>query len=128
MFKLSNSSLKNRKGVDPRLIAMSDLAIQISPIDFGHPKHGGLRSPSTQNKLYLEGFSKLDGYTKISDHQIGKALDFFAFVDGKASWDHHDLAIVGASFLQAASVLGIKASWGGLWKNFKDYPHIYLLD
>jgi hypothetical protein len=37
MFKLSNSSKQRREGVDPRIIEISDLAIQISVVDFGHP-------------------------------------------------------------------------------------------
>ena len=34
-FKLGANSLKNRAGVDSRLIEISDLAISLSNIDFG---------------------------------------------------------------------------------------------
>lgn len=128
MYQLSSKSKQRREGVDPRLIEISDLAIQITVIDFGHPADAGKRTAERQNELYLEGKSKADGYNKLSCHQSGKALDFYAFVDGKASWDTEHLAMVAAAFLQAASILGYRLKWGGLWKSFKDYPHVELVD
>lgn len=139
MYKLSNNSKENRKNVDPRLIVISDLAIQISSVDFGHPKLSGLRSAEEQNLLYEEGKSNCDGYSKLSSHQSGSALDFYAYVDGKASWKEPHLAMVAAAFLQAGATLGYKIEWGGFWqsKNDKtvdgisygwDMPHIQLME
>ncbi len=128
MFHLSNKSKERRKGVDPRLIEISDLAIQITVVDFGIPRDGGLRNAHRQRELFDDGKSKADGFEKKSFHQSGKALDFYAYVDGKASWDTEHLAMVAAAFLQAASLLGYKLKWGGLWRNFKDYPHVQLAD
>ncbi len=128
MYQLSSKSKQRREGVDPRLVEISDLAIQITVVDFGHPADSGKRTAERQNELYLDGKSKADGYNKLSRHQSGKALDFYAFVDGKASWDTEHLAMVAAAFLQAASILGYKLKWGGLWKSFKDYPHVELVD
>lgn len=128
MYKLSERSKKNREGVDPRLIEISNLAIQITDIDFGHPSDSGLRTAARQRDLFLDGKSQCDGYEIESFHQTGKALDFYAFVNGKASWDEYHLAMVAAAFLQAASLLGYKLRWGGLWKGFKDYPHVQLVD
>ena len=128
MFKLSNNSKQRREGVDPRLIEISDLAIQITVVDFGHPADGGLRSAERQNDMFFMGLSKCDGYKRLSKHQSGKALDVYAYVDGKASWDTEHLAMVAAAFLQSASMLGHKLEWGGLWTSFKDYPHFQLLD
>ena len=51
-FKLGANSLKNRAGVDSRLIEISDLAISLSNIDFGIPSTGGLRTEADQAKLY----------------------------------------------------------------------------
>lgn len=126
-FKLSNKSKQRREGIDPRLIEISDLAIKITKIDFGHPASAGYRSAKHQNKLYKDGKSKCDGYAKISRHQLGMALDFYAYVDGKASWDECDLSMVACAFFQAASILGHKLEWGGLWKNYTDMPHIQLV-
>ncbi len=128
IYKLSKRSKQRREGVDPRLIEISDLAIQITAIDFGIPEYGGLRSTEEQAELFDSGASKCDGYRKKSRHQSGKALDFYAFVDGKASWEREHLAIVAAAFLQAASMLGYKLQWGGLWGSFPDFPHVELLE
>jgi len=115
-------------GVTPELIEIANLAIKITKIDFGIPQFGGIRSTSEQAKLYADGKSKADGTTHLSNHQSGNALDFYAYVDGKASWDELHLAMVATSFLQAASILGYKLGWGGLFKSFKDFPHVELLD
>ena len=126
MFTLSSRSKANRQGVDSRLIEISDLAIQLTVIDFGIPSSGGLRTREEQRKLFDDGKSKADGTIKLSNHQSGRALDFYAYVDGKASWDEYHLAMVAAAFLQAASILGYELEWGGLWRSFKDYPHVQL--
>lgn len=133
-FQFSHSSLKNRHGVDPRLIAISDLALEISLIDFGHGPDSGLRSAERQEELFLEGKSLANGHSTKSKHQLGRALDFYAYVDGKASWEPLHLSIVAAAFMQAAIILGYKIRWGGLWRKKNggiygwDMPHIELID
>lgn len=116
-FKFGARSLKNREGVRPELIAISDLALQLSLIDFGIPESGGMRTFLQQRKLFDEKKSRADGRFKISAHQTGWALDFYAIVDGKPSWHPPHLAIVAAAFLQAASILGHPLEWGGFWSN-----------
>ena len=85
-----------------------------------------------------------DGYDKLSNHQpaedgYGKALDFYAFVNGKASWQLDHLTMVACAYFQAAAILGYRIKWGGLWKSSKpkfkngipygwDCPHIELIE
>lgn len=137
-YKLSENSKMNRSGADKKLIEISDLAITLTLVDFGHPKLAGKRSAEEQHNLWLDDMSQCDGYTKISKHQLGKALDFYAFVNGKASWYHPHLAMVATAHFQAASILGYRIKWGGLWKPKKpeivddvpygwDCPHIELI-
>ena len=126
VYKFSNRSKDRMSGVNPKLIDIAYRALEISPIDFGIPEFGGLRTAEEQKKLFDNGKSQLDGYEKLSYHQSGNALDFFAVVSGKASWGKHELAVVAAAFLQAASEKGIRLEWGGLWKSFKDYPHVQI--
>jgi hypothetical protein len=125
-FKLGANSLKNRAGVDSRLIEISDLAISLSNIDFGVPSTGGLRTEADQAKLYTSGKSKADGRTNKSYHQTGRALDVYAYVDGKASWEKEHLAIVAVAMMQAANELGYKLEWGGFFISFTDMPHFQL--
>ena len=130
MFKLSERSIANRTGVRSELAEIADLAIQLSLVDFGHPEYAGGRDLKDQQHLYSIGASKADGIINKSDHQIDEAkpesdaIDFFAYVDGKASWEDGHLALVACAFYEAASRLGYRISWGGLWKDFKDAPHI----
>ena len=127
-FKFSKRSLDNMAGVDPRLIEIAHKALELTIVDFGIPTDGGIRTAERQNQLYLERKSQRDGYKKLSRHQSGRALDFYALRDGKASYEPGDLAQVAAAFLQAANILGHRVEWGGLWKSFRDMPHIELVN
>ena len=114
------------EGVDTRLHEICEMALTISKVDFGIPSSGGLRTAEQQKELFNDGKSKCDGFISLSNHQSGNALDFYAYVDGKASWDDLHLAMVATAFLQAASHLGYTLRWGGNFKNFKDFPHVEL--
>jgi len=128
MFKLGKNSINNMAGIDGRLIDIADVAITLSNIDFGIPSTGGLRSKTDQAKLFADGVSKADGVNNKSYHQSGKALDVYAYVDGKASWDKLHLALIAAAMLQASAQLGYELKWGGLWKSWQDYPHFEIKD
>ena len=125
-FRLGKNSIINLTGVDGRLIEIADLAITLSTVDFGIPSTGGLRTTEDQAELFAEGVSKADGVNNKSYHQSGMAVDVFAYVDGKASWDKLDLSLVATAMLQAAAQLGYPLKWGGLWKSWQDYPHFEL--
>lgn len=59
--------------------------------------------------------------------ELGEAVDFFAYVDGKASWDKtHMTAIARHIQKRAFEKYGIKLIWGGDWRSFKDMPHLQL--
>lgn len=123
-FKFSITSISRRSEIDFRLIEISDLALSISTVDFGIPRYGGKRTSEEQNLLCRNGSSECDGYIKKSPHQGGTALDVYAYVDGKASWDKLHLALVACAMLQASSQLGYKLEWGGAWG--WDMPHFQL--
>lgn len=125
-FKFGSSSLNRLETVDARLKEVANLALSISKVDFGIPSSGALRTAEEQNKLYHNGKSQLDGYKRKSFHQTGKALDVYAYVNGKASWEREHLAMVACAMLQAASALGYKLEWGGHWCTFVDMPHFEL--
>ena len=127
-FQLSNNSMMNLSGVDDRLIDIADVAIKLSPIDFGIPSTGGLRTQQDQAKLFTDGVSKCDGVNNKSYHQSGKALDVYAYVDGKASWNKSHLTTIATAMLQASAQLGYELKWGGLWKSWQDYPHFEIKD
>lgn len=127
-FFLSDKSLDHMEGVHDELEAVCHRALALSSIDFGIPSTGGLRTAREQQALYQLGKSKRDGFIRLSEHQSGNALDFYAYVDGRASWDEYHLTTVAAAFLQAASELGVKLQWGGHWRGFTDMPHVQRSD
>jgi len=126
-WKLSARSVSRLVGVDPRLKEVALRALELSTIDFGIPKYGGFRSAQEQRALFDDNKSKCDGSIKLSYHQSGNAMDFYAYVNGRASWDEGHLTTVAAALLQAASELGHKVQWGGHWKGWKDMPHLQLM-
>ncbi len=127
-FKLSARSQERLNGVDNRIFSIVELALTISPIDFGIPEHGGFRTAAEQRNLFKSSRSitKCDGIEIKSEHQSGLAFDIYAYVDGKASWDRTHLTQVAAALLQAAALLGYPLTWGGNWKSWQDMPHFQL--
>jgi len=134
IFEFSKKSKERMIGVDDQLITVFKQALSNSVIDFGIPEYGGLRVKEEQNILFSKGLSQLDGYKKVSNHQKGLAMDFYAYVEGKASWDPVHLSLVAscilttASFLKSIGEVDINIKWGGSFGSdtFKgwDYPHI----
>lgn len=122
-FHLSKSSLRNLDGVHPEMVDVVKLAIQLTKVDFGIPSTGGYRTAEMQNKLFLDKKSNADGYEKKSRHQSGQAVDVYAYVDGKASWEPEHLSMIACAMLEAAIRLDVNMRWGGLWKTFIDMPH-----
>ncbi len=118
-FEFSETSNERKKGVDDQLDMVFREAIKVSPIDFGIPGHGGKRTDSEQNELFVKGVSKCDGFENRSKHQDGKALDFYAFVNGQASWRPHHLSMVAGAIMTTANrlydegMINIKLKWGG---------------
>jgi peptidoglycan L-alanyl-D-glutamate endopeptidase CwlK len=134
---LSNKSRERLEGIKPVLIEIIERAIIDTPIDFGIPPDGGLRTAYRQNQLYAKGRTEagqiitwVDGMKKRSRHQDGDAFDIYAFVDGKASWDPKHYEPIARHLQGIAWVeFGVVLIWGGdgLGKNkVIDLPHFEL--
>lgn len=133
MGKLSKRSKGRLSGVLPVLVSIFEEGVIDSPFDFGIPSGGGLRSDKDQVDMYAIGrTTQLDRkpvtWTLNSNHKakeggFGYAVDIYAYVDGKASWDMKYLEPI-ARHLQkyAMDKYCIKLDWGfDLWK--KDGAH-----
>ena len=124
-------SLDNLETVHAHLKAVAFLALKLSPHDFTITE--GVRSLARQKELVAKGASKtmnsyhLDSKDGIIDGK-GCALDFYPFYGGQvqvnANWKY--FKEIADAFKQAASDLGVRITWGGDWKTFKDGPHIQL--
>lgn len=136
-YRFSNKSLQRLETVKPELQLLFKEALKRSPIDFGIPQYGGLRTIEQQQDLYAQGrtepgsvVTKVDGIDKVSRHQSGEAVDVYAYINGKASWDRTHLAIIAGVVYAMALELGIDIEWGGTFgsNDFHgwDYPHYQL--
>jgi peptidoglycan L-alanyl-D-glutamate endopeptidase CwlK len=148
MFKLSDRSKNRLKGVHPFLIEVILKGISNSPLDFGIPAYGGLRTTKDQRELYAIGrttelerrpVTYTDGVKKVSNHQMrsdghGWAFDIYIYENGKAVWNGDKLELVARHLQKWAEAIakendeykGYYLSWGGDWTKFKDYPHFEL--
>lgn len=120
-FKLSQRSLDKLQGVDKRLVAVVNRAIELTEVDFGITE--GLRTKERQEQLVAEGKSQ----TLNSKHLRGMAVDVVAYVDGKVSWDKQHYQKIAEAFKQAADELNVSIRWGGNFKSFFDGPHFELI-
>jgi len=146
MYKLGRTSLKRLQTADDPLPELFEKALSVSPIDFGIAR--GKATAEEQFELFKKGRKEIDGnwtivdldqvvtfrdgYEKKSNHQSGKAVDVYAYVNGRASWDKVHLSIIAGVVLATAAEMGIKLRWGGTFgsKVFKgwDKPHFELVD
>lgn len=119
-FKFSQRSENNLKGVNPDLVKIVRLALQLSPVDFGITE--GLRTVERQRQLVAAGKSQ----TMNSRHISGHAVDVFAYPTSTGSWEWKYYEQIATAFKQAAKELNIPVEWGGDWKTLKDGPHFQL--
>lgn len=135
-YRFSKTSYDRMKGLKPEPIALLELMIKRTPVDFGVDWMGGFRTPKQQNELFLKGNSQKDGYENKSKHQSGEAFDFIPYVNGIIDRSEHNyLIIIGVAFA-CASELGLDIRSGLNWdrdqifmkdQNFQDAPHIEIL-
>jgi peptidoglycan L-alanyl-D-glutamate endopeptidase CwlK len=126
MYTFGERSMAELNTCHPDLIRIATEAIKICPVDFGISD--GNRSIEQQQQYFKEGKSKLDGINKKSKHNYNPSLafDFYAFVDGKLTYNQKHMSMIAGCILAVANQLGIEITWGGLWKGFVDMPHIEL--
>lgn len=132
MFKFSDKSEQMLNTVQKELNILAHEVIKISPIDFKITE--GYRNRMRQKELYADGKSKIDGETKLSKHQLGKAIDIVCCKEGYNE-PLKDIYIVVGLFIAVAKQLNIKIRVGALWdynstkdNNFIDAYHIQVED
>lgn len=119
-FRLSNRSRARLKGVNPALVAVVEVAIARSPVDFMITE--GLRTAERQAALVKAGASR----TLKSRHLTGHAVDVAALVDGQVRWDWPLYGRIAEAFRASAAELKTPIVWGGDWKGLRDGPHFEL--
>ncbi len=112
---LGKRSTDNLKGVHEDLVRVVRRALELSPVDFTVIE--GLRTPERQAELMKQGFTR----TLKSRHIIGQAVDI---VPLPVDWNNPaPFRLVAEAMKKSAAELGVKITWGGDFKTFKDLPH-----
>ena len=110
MFKLSARSLTRLEGVNPNLIKVVKLAIELTKVDFAVTE--GLRTPERQRELFAKGASQVkEGGT----HVAGQAVDLVAFLDNRISWELNLYDDIADAMKAAALELNVGLRWGAAW-------------
>jgi peptidoglycan LD-endopeptidase CwlK len=123
--KFSKSSVSKLNTCHHDLQMVISLALKYSKHDFGVSE--GLRTLNTQKKYLEEGkTTTLESRHLPNEQGVSEAVDLYAFVDGKASWDERHLRKVAQAVFRAAQELGVNIEWGGHWESFLDMPHFEL--
>jgi len=124
MFILGKGSLNELVGVHPRLFAVVQRAIAITPVDFS--VHDGLRTEAEQKHYVATGVSQ----TMASLHRkqpdgFGHAVDLVPYINGKLRWEWPPIYEIAAAMRKALDehneVRGakpaLKLRWGGCWRD-----------
>jgi peptidoglycan L-alanyl-D-glutamate endopeptidase CwlK len=109
MFTLSQRSISNLAGVDPRLVDVVRRAIEITKVDFGVIE--GVRTTMRQAELVTKGASQ----TMNSKHIEGKAVDLLAYIDGRGSWELNLYDDIADAVKTAAIEQQVAICWGAAW-------------
>lgn len=119
-YSLGARSLAELEGVHPSLVAVVKRAIQITKQDFS--VHDGLRTLAEQKEYVRRGVSKTMNsmHMKQADG-LGHAFDLVPWINGQLRWEWKPIFVIAAAVHQAASELGVKLTWGGVWdRSFND--------
>jgi peptidoglycan L-alanyl-D-glutamate endopeptidase CwlK len=134
MGSFSKRSKSRLIGVLPIMVQVFEVAIKNSPYDFGIPEGGGRRSDQDQLDMFAIGRTTqinrkpvtwtLNSKHKAKEDGFGYAIDIYAYVNGKASWDRKKYLEPIARHVQkvAREEFCVEIDWGfDLWK--KDGAH-----
>ena len=107
-------------GVHPALVATCQVALGLTPFDFG--AHSGVRSFAEQQRLFDAGETEvLSG----SRHLSGHAVDLHVLFGGELTWEFVHYEVLAERMKYAGQVVGVDIEWGGDWAS-RDGPHFQL--
>jgi len=138
-YALGPKSRERLIGVHPKLVAVVEMAIQLTKQDFMVLE--GVRSPARQAELYAQGRTKPGPkvtWTLKSNHFVNPTTGFGHAVDlvpYPVDWSHKKLDVVAKAMFAAADTLDTPIRWGADWdrdgkpreKGESDSPHFELV-
>ena len=132
-FHWGKKSMELLAYVEPIVVKLCNEALKESKIDFKITS--GLRTSEQQKALFLNKKSELDGINRLSDHQVGMAVDVYP-ISKLNCFDYDDDEVklvwqeIHRAFLRAAFHLGLNIELGFAYiiGGYPDYPHIAVKD
>ncbi len=121
-YTLGAKSKAELAGVHPKLVALVERAIALTPQDFS--VHDGLRTQAEQREYVRRGVSKTMNsmHMKQADG-FGHAVDLVPYINGQLRWEWKPIYHIAAAVHQAAREQGVALTWGGVWdRAFSDLP------
>lgn len=122
-FSFGKQSRLKQVGVHPVLVAVSNLAITLSDVDFSINE--GVRTYSTQKHYVAIGTSTtMDSMHLPQKDGLSHALDNVPYINGTLRWDWELLYHVASAYRRAGDKIGVssKLIWGGVWdKRISEY-------
>lgn len=108
--------LRRLNGVDLKLALIFYEAQRTCEFNIHVAYLGGHRTAEQQNGLYSKGKSKKDGFSGISKHQRGLAVDFVPYDGSNAIWDVEIYTLVAEHIMYvAATKFNTQLRWGADW-------------
>lgn len=122
-FSFSQRSISKLQNVDTDLVDVAYLALEFSEVDFGISE--GLRTRSRQKELVASGKSQTMNSKHLDNPSTPDvvdswAVDTYAYVDGRVSWDIEHYIKIAEAFRVAGIELGHNIRWGGSWTIIND--------
>lgn len=114
-FALGTKSRAEQVGVDPRLVAVVERAIEITTQDFS--VHDGLRTEAEQREYVRRGVSQtMNSMHRKQADGYGHAVDLVPYINGKLRWEWDAIYPIAAAVKLAAAELNVQIRWGGCWQ------------
>lgn len=113
-FELGERSRRELDGVAGSLVQVVERAIALTQQDFA--VHDGLRTPAEQHALLARGATTTlnSKHLKQSDG-FSHAVDLVPVIGGKLRWEWPAIYPIAAAMHRAATELGVRLIWGGVW-------------
>ena len=119
-YKFGKISAKRKSECHIDLQKVLDMAIK----EYDFTILCGHRGEAEQNKAFKEGNSKLKFPNSKHNKSPSLAVDIAPYpIDWNNIDRFRELSII---IKRCAKEAGIKITWGGDWRTFKDYPHYEL--
>jgi peptidoglycan LD-endopeptidase CwlK len=113
-FVLGERSKAELIGVAPGLVALVELAIQITPQDFS--VHDGLRTIEQQREYVARGASRtMDSKHLKQDDGFGHAVDLVPYINGRLRWEWPLIYPICRTVRAVALQHNLVIRWGGVW-------------